>query len=222
MSQSLSSFDTRQADNLDRPDGSAGGRAGLYALIGGAALLLLGGGGAYYFLFSGPVASGPAPQAIAQPKAPAPAQVQPGGLQWTTIGTFGSWEARCANPPGGAARLCTAVLQVIDNRTKGVLMAWIVGPDDKGVMQSVFQTPTGVMLTSGVDVKLGNAAARKVNYQSCVSQQCTAVAPMSDAFLKEVLAVPKADVTLTAVNGQALNFGIPVTGLDKALAAIKK
>src|SRR5262245_31419090 len=100
MNQTFSSFDTRQADELDRGEGSAGGRAGLYALIGGAALLVLAGGGAYYFW-----TSGASPQASAQQQAvaAAPAQAQPAGpppLQWTTIGTFGSWEARCANPPG--------------------------------------------------------------------------------------------------------------------------
>ena len=78
------------------------------------------------------------------------------------------------------------------------------------------------MVSSGVSVKLGNAAARKINFQSCAAQQCTAVAPMNDAFVKEVSGAEKADVTVTALNGQTLNFGIPVAGLDKALAAIKK
>jgi hypothetical protein len=45
---------------------------------------------------------------------------------------------------------------------------------------------------------------------------------MNDAFVKEMMAAPKADVSLTAMNGQTLNFGIPVAGIDKALAAIKK
>ena len=45
---------------------------------------------------------------------------------------------------------------------------------------------------------------------------------MNGAFVKEVVAAPKADVTLTAMNGRTLNFNLPVTGLDKALAAIKK
>jgi invasion protein IalB len=225
MNQNFSNFDRQRVDERRPAQGLMGGRTGLYLLIGGTAFLIVAAAGAYYL---GTLKSA-APRPLAQAQAQAPAapqqQAQPAApppLQWTTIGTFGSWEARCTTPPGQTAKLCTALLQVIDNRNKNVLMAWIVGPDDKGALQTVFQTPTGVMIGNGVEVKLGNAAARKINFQSCGTQQCTAVAPMNDAFVKEVSAAQKADVTLTALNGRALNFGIPVAGLDKALAAIKK
>jgi invasion protein IalB len=227
MNQNYSSFERQGADDRRRAPGVMGGKTGMSLLIGGGVLLVAAAAGAYYL---GTLRStGPAPQAQAVNR-PAQQQAQPAEaaqppapppLQWTTVGTFGSWEARCATP-AGQAKICTAVLQVIDNRSKNTLMAWIVGPDDKGAMQSVFQTPTGIMVANGVEVKLGNAPMRKIGYQSCGAQQCIASAPMNDAFIKEVVAAQKADVTLTALNGRALNFGIPVTGLDKALAAIKK
>jgi invasion protein IalB len=78
------------------------------------------------------------------------------------------------------------------------------------------------MVSTGVDLKLGTAPVRKINFRSCAAQQCVAVAPMNDAFVKEVTAASKAEVTITVLNGQQLNFGIPVAGFDKALAAIKK
>ena len=224
MRSDTSGFDRSPRPSRDDTGGNVlAGKTGLYLLIGGAALLVVAAGAFFVGMMRAPaqaprnVAANPAPAqpAPAQPAAPAP-------LQWTTVGTFGSWEARCTTPPGAKARVCTAVLQVINNANKTVLMSWIVAPDEKGVLQAVFQTPTGVMVSSGVDVKIGNTAARKINFQSCAQQQCTAIGPMNDAFVKEVLAAPKADVTLTALNGRQLNFGIPVAGLDKALAAIKK
>ena len=136
-------------------------------------------------------------------------------------GTFGSWQVRCQNG-NAATKLCTAVLEVVDNKSKQVLMAWIVGPDPKGGLQTVFQTPSGVLVGNGIDIKIANAATRHLNYMSCMPQQCTAVAPMDEAFVKEALAAPKADVTVYAANGKAVAFGIPVTGFDKALAAIRK
>ena len=221
MRSDYSSADRRKADDDEagRPiRGSAFGL--LLGITGGFVLLVVAAGGAYYL---GTLRSAP-PPAPARTQAQAPAQpAGPPPIQWTTVGRFGSWEARCTNnPPNGAAKLCTALLQVMDNRTKKVLVAWIVGPDDKGALQTVLQTPTGVMVSAGVEVKLGKAAARKINYQSCGAQQCVAIAPMNDAFVKEVVAADKADLTLTALNGRTLNFGIPVNGLDKALDAIKK
>jgi invasion protein IalB len=115
-----------------------------------------------------------------------------------------------------------AWLEVINQQSKQVMIAWIVGPDNKGALQTLFQTPTGVRVAAGVDVKLGNAAARHVNYITCLPRQCTAGMPMDDAFVKDTIAAQKADVTLYAPDGKGINFGIPVIGFDKAVAAIKK
>ena len=215
---------TRQQNENNGPTRA---KTGLYLLVGGAVLLIVAGGAFFVGMMKSSglaprTAAGTPTTAAATPPATPPAQPAAPQIQWTTIGTFGSWEAKCTTPPGATARLCTAILQVIDNRNKNVLMAWIVGTDEKGVLQSIFQTPTGVMVSSGLDLKLGSAAVHKINFRSCAAQQCVAVTPMNDAFVKEVTAAPKADVTITALNGQQLNFGIPVAGFDKALAAIKK
>jgi invasion protein IalB len=148
-------------------------------------------------------------------------------MAWTTVATYGSWQVRCQNSKDGkdgkaGAKSCAAVLELIDNKTKRTVMAWIVGPDGKGALQTVFQVPTGVMVSSGLDLKLGAAAARHIAYLICLPQQCTAAAPMDNAFVKDALAAQKADVVLYSWDGKNLDFGIPVTGLDKAVAALRK
>jgi invasion protein IalB len=145
----------------------------------------------------------------------------PAPVEWTKVATYGSWEVRCQNPNLNT-KVCAAWLEVINQQSKQVMIAWIVGPDNKGALQTLFQTPTGVRVAAGVDVKLGNAAARHVNYITCLPRQCTAGMPMDDAFVKDTIAAQKADVTLYAPDGKGINFGIPVIGFDKAVAAIKK
>jgi invasion protein IalB len=223
MSQSFSYFERQNMDHRDGGQGMLAGKMG-FAIIGlGAVFLIAAAGGAYYVGTLSASSQAQQAQAPARPaQQQAPARPAAPAVQWRTVGTFGSWEARCATPPGRTTQLCTAVLQVINNQNKNVLMSWIVGPDDKGALQAVFQTPTGVMIGNGVDVKLGNAAVRKISFQTCTPQQCTATGPMNDAFVKEITGAERANITLTAANGQALNFGIPVAGFDKALAAIKK
>ena len=227
MSNDHSNFD-RRPGGVD-PTMRRASNGTLYLTLGGSALLaaLLGGLVVYELMTprtAAPdiVASIPAaaPASLpAQPSsAPAPAAAP---VSWTNVATYGSWQVRCQN--GSAPKkLCTAVLEVIDKQSKNVLMAWIVGPDSKGALQAVFQTPTGVRVGSGIDVKLGAGEARHVNYLSCVTQQCTAAAPMDDAFVKEATGSAKATVTLYAADGKSLDFGIPVNGLDKAIAAIRK
>lgn len=220
MSNDYSNFERRRSDLRRR----AGGDTGLYLMLGGAALLaaIVGGLVVYALKPSAPqTASGVA--SVTQPIAPpqnaaAGAPAQP---NWTTVGTYGSWQVRCQTPSQNP-KVCTAVLEVINQQSKGVLMAWIIGLDAKGALQTVFQTPTGVMVASGIDVKFGTQTPRHINYLSCLPQQCTATSPMDEAFVKEATGTQKADVVLYASNGKSLDFGIPMTGLDKALAALKK
>jgi|SRR5882672_7640463 len=227
MSNDYSNFGRQPVRNGDTGRGRDGG-LNLYLLFGGAVVVAATAGALVAFLLmrsSAPAqqeatANRPAAQtqagAAKGANTPAPAPVQ-----WTKVATYGSWEVRCQNPNLNT-KVCAAWLEVINQQNKQVMMAWIVGPDDKGALQTIFQTPTGVRVAAGVDVKLGNAAARHVNYISCLPQQCTAGTAMDDAFVKDTIAAQKADVTLYAPDGKGINFGIPVTGFDKAVAALKK
>jgi len=204
------------------------GTLNLYLLFGGAVVVAAATGALVAFLLIRSTAPAQQQATVNRPaaqtqaaaaqgaNAPAPAPVQ-----WTKVATYGSWEVRCQNPNLNT-KVCAAWLEIINQQNKQVMMAWIVAPDNNGALQTVFQTPTGVRVAAGVDVKLGNAGARHVNYISCQPQQCTAGMPMDDAFIKDTIAAQKADVTLYAPDGKGINFGIPVTGFDKAVAALKK
>ncbi len=228
MSNDYSNFERRRSDLRRR----AGSDTGLYLMLGGAAVLaaVVGGLVVYALTPSAPVANTvalnppPAPSVPSSAPAASPSTAQPQGAPaaaapvWKTVGTYGSWQVRCQ---AQNAKVCTAVLEVINQQDKGVLMAWIIGTDNKGALQTVFQTPTGVMVASGIDVKFGKGT-RHINYLSCLPQQCTATSAMDEVFVKEATGTAKADVVLYASNGKSLDFGIPMTGLDKALAALKK
>ena len=193
---------------------------GLYIVFGAAVLVAAIVGGLVVFLAlrtpESQVAAVNAPVAAQAGKA-AGAQPAPPPITWKTTGTFGSWQVQCQE---SNAKFCRAVLQVI--RDKQVIMTWLVGPDGKGVLQNVLQTPTGVMVSAGIDIKVGSAAARHANFMTCGPQGCAAAAPMDEAFIKDASAAAKTDVVLYAPNGQSVDFGIPTGGLDKAVAALRK
>jgi invasion protein IalB len=196
---------------------------GLYIVFGAAVLVAAIVGGLVVFF----ALRASQPQ-VATGNSPVAAQGAPGGngagaqpaapqISWKTTGTFGNWQVQCQETN---AKACRAVLQVI--RDKQVIMAWFVGTDGKGALQNVLQTPTGVMVSAGIDIKVGSAAARHANFLTCGPQGCTAAVPIDDAFIKDASAAPKTDVVLYAPNGQSVDFGIPTGGLDKAIAALKK
>jgi invasion protein IalB len=203
---------------VDAPPPRTSNTALYLMFAGGVVLAALVGALVAYFILRQPA------QNVAARNAPGGQQAagNVAGPQWTTTDTFGSWLVRCQNKNGTTGKPCLALLQVVNQQNKRTMFAWIVGLDAKGAVQAVMQTPTGINVGKGIDIKFGTETPRHVDFSNCLPQQCSATTTLDEAFVKDMTTQPKADVVIVASNGQSLDFGIPVAGFDKALAAIKK
>ena len=103
-----------------------------------------------------------------------------------------------------------------------MIFTWALGRDEQGVLRLVLSTVTNVQIPKGVELRLGNGTPRIVPYTMCDTQQCQASNPVENEMRSDILANGDASVTITAVNGQAINFKIPTKGADKVLAALAK
>lgn len=153
---------------------------------------------------------------------PAPAQTapQPGPQRSETI-VHDSWTTTCIDHGDPKAKVCSATLQIIEKQNRQVLFAWVIGRTN-GVLTSFFQTPTGVQIQRGVDLKLGDFKPRNANYVICVTQRCEAAISMDGALVKEAMKSldGNAVASITLVDGRTVNFTMPLKGLDKALAVV--
>jgi len=86
---------------------------------------------------------------------------------------------------------------------------------------SVLQTPTGVAIGPGLELQPEKAGKRKLSYDSCEPNRCTSSITMDAALLREMTAAPNAQVAIYAVNGQSVQFNIPIKGFDKATAHLR-
>ncbi len=147
---------------------------------------------------------------------------KPSTTQWLTEATYGSWQLRClgAGHTNGQ-KMCSAVLEVVDQKSKQVLLTWVIEHQDEDRMASVIQTPTSVSLQPGVRLQLGEGTPRQINYVNCLPQRCTATALMDKKFIEEAASNQKAMITIFAINGQSIQFGIPINGLDEALSSVR-
>jgi invasion protein IalB len=88
----------------------------------------------------------------------------------------------------------------------------------------MFQTqnsPAGLSLGKGLELKLGTGAVRRLNYVACDPQRCEASIAMDDALVKEATAAPSATITIYSRNETALTINVAsLKGIDKALGAI--
>ncbi len=87
---------------------------------------------------------------------------------------------------------------------------------------NVINTPTGVSISPGVELRLGKAAVRKMPFVSCEQQRCTATMPMDNTLARDINAVTTADVVVYAPNGSGVKFNFPLKGFDTAYAELTK
>jgi invasion protein IalB len=160
----------------------------------------------------------PAQPAAPQQAAPtAPAQPQP---VRTEITPHDNWTVTCRDF-ADKRRACSAVLQVVQQQNNQVLFVWVLGKNNEGKLVSVLQTPTGVTLAPGVEVKLARGATRRATYVNCETNRCEATLDMDDAFIRDASGSESVEATLYSNAGQGVKFTLPFKGFDKALAAVR-
>jgi invasion protein IalB len=134
---------------------------------------------------------------------------------------YDSWTVTCRDTVDKSSKKrCSASFQVIEQKQRQVLLTWIIGRTDSGVLMTLMQTPTGVQIQQGVDLKLGEGAVRKLNYVACLPQRCEASINMDEALIKEASSAGNAVATIYSTDGRNINFNMPIKGIDKALAAL--
>lgn len=178
-----------------------------------------------------PAPARPAPGQAQAPATPPPQQQppqqqpqQPGPLPLRTeILNLDSWVVTCrefADAP--KKRICSATLQITQSNSNSIVFAWTVGHDEGNRMTSVLQTPTGVLIAPGVEVRLGKAAVRKAAYAMCDNGRCTATLPVDAALVRDINAAGEAEVVIHAANGQNVQFKFPLKGFDRAYAELSR
>lgn len=132
----------------------------------------------------------------------------------------GRWTVTCQDASSGAKKACSAAIRIVDSRQQ-IVIFWEIGRAANGTLVASMQTPTGVLVQKGVDLKVGDAQVGKFDYAACVPQNCEAGGAIDDTLLKTITSASEMMVTIHAKDGRDVNFKFPIDGIDQALAAIR-
>ncbi len=139
----------------------------------------------------------------------------------TVILSFDNWSVTCRDfTEGKRKHICFANLQIVQQKTSQVVFTWTIGYDADIHLMTTFQTPTGISIAPGLELKLAKAT-RTVPFATCESGHCTASIAMDATFIRELNASPAVEASLRGSNGNTFRFDIPMKGFDKAYAALK-
>ncbi|MDF2998880.1 MAG: Invasion associated locus family protein [Xanthobacteraceae bacterium] len=169
-----------------------------------------------------PAQQKPAAAAQGQP-AQAVAPAQPSTPVRTETIVYDNWVVTCRDTVGKSSkRNCSAVMQISNKKTNKSIFVWQIGQDQDGKAVFGVRTPLGVKVQEGVQLSVGTGKPRKIDFVACAQNGCDARGPFDDAFAKELVAASEATAAFVLADGKTVNLKLPLTGIDKALPAIRR
>jgi invasion protein IalB len=100
-----------------------------------------------------------------------------------------------------------------------VLINWLMAVTDNQLTATI-QTPTGVLITPGIDLKIGRAV-KKVAFTRCDAQRCESTFPLDDGASKDLAAADVVELSIRGGQNNPVTFNIPVKGYERALQALR-
>jgi invasion protein IalB len=162
---------------------------------------------------------------LAQSAQPPDKPAEPAKIRRTETIVDDNWTVTCAlTDRGGAKKQCSAILRIAQIEKDGVqriVFSWVLGRQD-GKLESVFSVPSGVLIQSGVEVKIVEKETRKLVYSLCQPDHCESVLPLDDLMVKSLSFASATEVTIYAVNGTSAKFTVNMKGFTQALADLGK
>ncbi len=111
----------------------------------------------------------------------------PAAAQGVVKGKYGDWEMRCETPPGSARDQCALMQSVAAEDKPNVNLVVIVlkTADGKSRLLRVI-APLGVLLPSGLGLKVDQTDIGRAGFVRCLPSGCVAEVVMEDKLINEM------------------------------------
>ena len=99
----------------------------------------------------------------------------------------GDWQIRCDTPPGAQGEQCALIQSVIaeDRSNVGLTVIVLKTADQKSKLMRVV-APLGVLLPSGLGLKIDNQDVGRAGFVRCLPNGCVAEVVMDEKLLKQL------------------------------------
>jgi invasion protein IalB len=111
----------------------------------------------------------------------------PAAAQGTVKSVHADWQVRCDTPPGAQAEQCALIQSVTaeDRPNVGLTVIVLKTADQKSRLLRVL-APLGVLLPSGLGLKIDAADIGKAGFTRCLPNGCVAEVLMDDNLIKQL------------------------------------
>jgi len=142
--------------------------------------------------------------------------------QERTKSTHDDWLVKCGQPAGASQEICWVEQKVTSQDRPNVGLTVIYRPAKKGEEGTLqIQAPLGVILPSGLGLKIDGKNAGNVPFLRCVKSGCMAIAQIPDDLLNQFKAGKTAIFIVFDTPEAGIGIPIALKGFSGALAGVK-
>ncbi len=137
----------------------------------------------------------------------------PAAAQGVAKGKYGDWEMRCETPAGAAHEQC-ALLQRIeaeDRPNVNLVVIVLKTADGKSRLLRVV-APLGVLLPSGLGLKIDNVDVGRAGFVRCLPTGCVAEVAMEDKLIDQLKAGTAATFIIFQTPEEGIGIPLTLTG----------
>ncbi len=111
----------------------------------------------------------------------------PAGAQGVVRSVYGDWQIRCETPPGAQNEQCALMQSVTaeDRPNVGLTVIVLKTADQKARLMRVV-APLGILLPSGLGLKIDNNDVGRAGFVKCLPNGCIAEITMDDNLINEL------------------------------------
>lgn len=126
----------------------------------------------------------------------------------------GDWQIRCDTPPGAQGEQCALIQSVVaeDRSNAGLTVIVLKTADQKSKLMRVV-APLGVLLPSGLGLKLDNQDVGRAGFVRCLPNGCVAEVMMDDKLLGQLKGAKTATFIIFETPEEGIGFPLSLNGL---------
>jgi invasion protein IalB len=128
----------------------------------------------------------------------------------------GDWQIRCDTPPGAQAEQCALIQSVTaeDRANVGLTVIVLKTADQKNRLMRVV-APLGVLLPSGLGLKIDNADVGRAGFVRCLPNGCIAEVIMDDNLIKNLRGGTTATFIIFQTPEEGIGFPMALKGFGE-------
>src|SRR4249919_3005850 len=126
------------------------------------------------------------------------------------------WQVRCDTPPGAQAEQCALIQSVTaeDRSNAGLTVIVLKTADQKSKLMRVV-APVGVLLPSGLGLKIDQVDVGRAGFVRCLPNGCVAEVVMDETLVKQLRTGQTATFIIFQTPEEGIGFPLSLNGIGE-------